>query len=139
MKKQTGIWIDTSKAIIISLKNGEENIIEINSEIENKVHHENEGDKGSFMGNGHLNNEKKFDEKRKHQTNDFLKNVINQIKKDDAFYVFGPAEMKLKLTNIIENNLELATKLKAVETTDSMTLNQVVAKVKLFYKVKINY
>ena len=139
MKKQTGIWIDTSNAIIVTLIDGKENTTEIISGIDNSVHHNNEGDKDSFMGNGHLNNEKKFEEKKKHQTNDFLKNVINHIKKDDAFYVFGPAEMKLKLTNIIENNLELATKLKAVETTDSMTLNQVVAKVKLFYKVKINY
>ena len=136
MKTQTGIWIDTSKAIIVALIDGKENSSKINSEIENSVHHNNEGNKGSFMGNGHINNEKKFDEKKKHQTNDFLKNVINQIKKDDAFYVFGPAEMKLKLKNIIENNLELVARLKAVETTDSMTLNQVVAKVKLFYKIQ---
>jgi stalled ribosome rescue protein Dom34 len=72
--------------------------------------------KGHLWETDTSNNEKKIKEKKKHQTNDFLKNVINQIKKEDAFYVFGPAEMKLKLKNVIENNLELA-------------------KVKLFYKV----
>lgn len=133
MKTQIGIWIDTSKAIIVTLINGKENILEIASEIENSVHNNSEGNKGSFMGNTHINNEKKFDEIKKNQTNDFLKKVVNQITNEDAFYVFGPAEMKTKLKNLIENNNEIASKLKAVETADSMTLNQVVAKVKAYY------
>lgn len=135
MKTLTGIWIDTSKAIIVTLIDGKEYTLEITSEIENSVHHNSEGNIGSFMGNTHVNNEKKFDEKIKNQTNDFLKNVINKIKDEDAFYVFGPAEMKTKLKNMIKNNNEIASKLKAVETADSMTLNQVIAKVKAFYNI----
>jgi superfamily I DNA and/or RNA helicase len=135
MKTQVGIWIDTSKAIIVTLIDGKEYTLEIASEIENSIHHNSEGNKGSFMGNTHVNNEKKFDEKMKNQINDFLKNVINKIKHEDAFYVFGPAEMKIKLKNLIKNNNEIASKLKAVETADSMTLNQVIAKVKAFYSI----
>lgn len=135
MKTQTGIWIDTTKAIIVSLNGGKEKIVEIASEIENSVYHNSEGNKGSFIGNTHVNNEKKFDEKKKNQTNDFLKKVMNQIKKEDDYYVFGPAEMKTKLKNLILNNNELANKLKGIETADSMTLNQVVAKVKTFYSI----
>lgn len=133
MKTQTGIWIDTSKAIIVALSNKKEKVFEIISDIDNNVHHLNEGDKGSFKGNSHLSNEKKFEEKKKHQTTEFLKNVINQIKKDDEYYVFGPAEMKLKLKKIVKDNLELGPKLKACETSDSMTVNNIVAKVKTFY------
>lgn len=135
MKTQTGIWIDTTKAIIVSLNGGKEKIVEIASEIENSVYHNSEGNKGSFIENTHVNNEKKFDEKKKNQTNDFLKKVMNQIKKEDDYYVFGPAEMKTKLKNLILNNNELANKLKGIETADSMTLNQVVAKVKTFYSI----
>ena len=65
MKKQTGIWIDGSKAIIVTLADGKESTIEIESEIENRVHHDGEGDKGSFMGSRHINNEKKL-RKEKH-------------------------------------------------------------------------
>lgn len=134
VKKQTGIWIDSSKAVIVTLSGGIENITEIKSDIENRIYHEKEGDKGSFMGSRHINNEKKFDERKKQQIDTFLKNVIEQIKKDDELYVFGPAEIKLKLKALIEDDHQLSSKLKSIESSDSMTHNQVVAKVKDFYK-----
>ena len=133
MKKQTGIWIDTSKAIIVTLSAGKESITEIESDIENRIYHEHEGDKGSFMGSRHINNEKKFTERKKHQLNNFLKNVSEQIKDSDELYVFGPAEIKLKLKHKIKSDEKLCAKLKLVETADNMTLNQVVAKVKEFF------
>ncbi|MBP6335203.1 MAG: hypothetical protein KA444_06990 [Bacteroidia bacterium] len=133
MKTQTGIWIDSSKAIIVSLAEGKENITEIKSDIENRIYHENEGDKGSFMGSHHLNNEKKFEERKRHQIDSFIKNIFEQIKQDDELYLFGPAEIKLKLKTLIENNKQLSPKLMSTETSDSMTLNQVVAKVRNFY------
>lgn len=136
MKKQTGIWIDGSKAIIVKLSDGKENITEIESDIENRIHHDDEGDKGSFMGDRHINNEKKFDERKKHQIDSFLKTVIEHIKNDDELYVFGPADIKLKLKHSIENETQIAPKLKTVEAADSMTNNQVVAKVKAFYNLK---
>lgn len=137
MKKQTGIWIDGSKAIIVKLFDGKESTIEIDAEIENRVHHDGEGDKGSFMGSHHINNEKTFEERRRHQTDSFLKNVLEQIKQDDELYVFGPAEIK----NILKQHIEkekngVGNKLKSVETADSMSLNQVVAQVKKFYELK---
>ena len=135
MKKQTGVWIDSSKAIIVKLVNGKESTIEIESEIENRVHHQGDGDKGSFMGSRHINNEKKFDERKKQQIDTFLKNVIEQIKKDDELYVFGPAEIKLKLKALIEDDHQLSSKLKSIESSDSMTHNQVVAKTKKFYSI----
>ncbi|MBK8845893.1 MAG: hypothetical protein IPO27_04670 [Bacteroidetes bacterium] len=134
MEKQTGIWIDSSKAIIVKLLDGKESTIEIQSEIENRVHHLGEGDKGTFTGIRHSNNEKKFDERKQHQINSFLKNVIEQIKSDNELYIFGPAEIKLKLKTLIEEDKHLLSKLKSVETADSMTNNQVVARVKDFFK-----
>lgn len=139
MKKQTGIWIDSTKAIIITLSDGEQKITEIQADIENRIHHNNEGDKGSFIRNQHISNEKKFEERKKHQVNTFLKNVLEQVKQDDEFYVFGPGEIKLKLKTLIENTNHLSSKLKSIETSDSMTPNQLVAHVKKFYNNKIKH
>jgi hypothetical protein len=36
-EKQTGIWIDSTKAIIVSLEDGKEAVTEIQSELENRV------------------------------------------------------------------------------------------------------
>jgi hypothetical protein len=136
MKKQTGIWIDSTKAIIVTLNDGKEFICEIQSDMENKVYHDKEGDKGSFQGNQHINSDKTFDERRKHQMNNFLKNVISSVTESDELYLFGPAETKTKLQQKINNDkaTTIARKLKSVETSDNMTSNQIVAKVKKFYK-----
>ena len=70
MKKQTGIWIDTSKAIIVSLHDGKDHMKEIESDIENSVYHEKEGNKGTFSGSHHSDSETKFTERRKKDSTD---------------------------------------------------------------------
>jgi len=134
MKKQTGIWIDGSRAVIITFSKGSEFIIEIKSDIENPIYHNSEGDKGTFMGNRHINSEKRFSERRKQQTEQFLKSVVEEIEDTDELYVFGPAEMKTKLKKEIAE-ITLHNKLKAVETASKMTTNQMVAKVKKYYNL----
>lgn len=136
MKKQTGIWIDSSKAVIMTFAEGRELIIELKSDIENKIYHHHEGNKGDFMGTRHINNEKKIAERKRQQIDHFLKTVLEEIKGADEFYVFGPAEMKTKLTKKIENGeASLRHKLKSVETADAMTTNQMVAKTKNYYNL----
>ena len=134
MKKQTGIWLDSSKAIVVTLSGTEENVKEIQSDIENRIHHESEGDQGTFMGQHHLSQERKFDERKRHQIENYVKRIIESIRNDDELYVFGPSEIKLRLKSMIEEDKQISTRLKSVETSDKMTLNQVIAKVKDFYK-----
>ena len=135
MEKQVGIWIDSKKAIIVTL-NGqkEEKITEIDSEIENSVYHNKEGDKGTFSGNHHSDSETKFDNRKKEQMNYFLKSVLFYVKGSDYLYLFGPGETKIKLEQKIHDDKSLEKiNLKAVETSDSMTLNEIVAQVRDFY------
>lgn len=139
MKRQTGIWIDSSKAIIVTLDgHKEEKISEIDSEVENSVYHNKEGDKGTFTGdrhgNRHSSSETKFDNRKKEQMDYFLKEVVSYVKGADELYVFGPAETKIKLEQKINDEKSIeAGKLRMVETADNMTLNEIVAKVKKFY------
>ena len=135
MKKKTGIWIDHKKAIIVSLNGEKENVIEIESNIENAVYHDKEGNKGTFSGSHHGNSETKFDERKINQLNDFLKEVIAKIKETDELFVFGPAETKIKLEQKIYSGKSFdISKLKSVATSNSnMTKNQIIAMVKKFY------
>lgn len=135
MEKLVGIWIDTKKAIIVTLEGQkEEKITEIDSEVENRIYHNKEGDKGNFSGKYHNDNESKFDNRINEQMDDYLDAVLSYIQGSDSLYVFGPAEAKIKLEKRIRDIKALdKINLKAVETADSMTLNQVVAQVKDFY------
>lgn len=135
MEKNIGIWMDGTKALLVDAASG--NLQTIEADIENSVHLYGEGDKGNFTGGGHhINNERKFDERRKHQTNDYLKRIAEGVKDADHLYVFGPAEMKTHFKNYIESQHGLKNKLSAVESADKMTDNQVVAAVKTFFEKK---
>ena len=132
--RQTGIWIDTSKAILVTLHEGKENVRTVDSVIENSIYHDHGGNKGTFMGRQHVNDERKFEARRKHQMSDFLEEVLQQTKDSDELYVFGPAGMKTELSKMINGGKRNPTvTLKAVETADKMSLNKIVAKVKKFY------
>jgi hypothetical protein len=135
MEKQVGIWIDSKKAIIVSL-NGqkEEKITEIDSEVENSVYHNKEGNKGTFSGTHHSDSETKFDNRKKEELDYYLKSVMSNVKGADYLYIFGPGETKKKLEQKIHDEKSLGkTNLKAVETSDKLTLNEIVAQVKDFY------
>jgi len=135
MEKQVGIWIDSTKAIIVTLEGQkEERIIEIDSDVENSVYHNKEGDKGTFSGSHHGDSETKNDNRRKEQYDFYLKDIVSIVKGADYLYIFGPGETKTKLEQRIRDEKTLdKINLKAVETADSMTLNQIVAQVKDFY------
>lgn len=134
MKKQAGIWIDSTKAIIVILEDGIEKTTTLQSDLENRVYHDKEGDKGSFFGNQHMDSQNTFDERIKHQTNAYLKEVSATIKDCDEIYIFGPAETKTKLEKKIQEEKSIFSgKLKAVEAAENMTLKQIIAKVKHFY------
>jgi hypothetical protein len=135
MEKQVGIWIDSKKAIIVTLDGKkEEKIVEIDSEVENSVYHNKEGNKGTFSGTHHSDSETKFDNRKKEELNYYLKSVMNYIKGSDYLYIFGPGKTKIKLEQLIRDEKSLGKiNLKAVETSDNMTLNEIVAQVKDFY------
>lgn len=135
MEKQVGIWIDSKKAIIVTLDGQkEEKITEIDSEVENSIYHNKEGDKGTFSGSHHSDSETKFDNRKKEQIDYFLKSVMLYVKGSDYLYLFGPGEIKIKLEQKIHDDKSLGKiNLKAVETSDSLTLNEIVAQVKDFY------
>ncbi|MGO4904891.1 hypothetical protein [Flavobacterium sp. W20_MBD1_R3] len=135
MKRQTGIWIDSSKAIIVALDGDTEKITEIDSEVENDVYHNREGNKGTFSsGDHHSTNESQFEARKEEQLNYFIKSVLSYVKKSDELIVFGPAQTKTKLEQkLMKDHLIEPGKLKAVETADKMTLNQIVEKVRRYY------
>lgn len=132
-KKQTGIWIDGKKAIVVTLNENDNQVTVIPSNIEDKTNYQQEGDKGSFMGQQHISHEKTFDERKKNQLNAFLQEVICSLKDVDGIYICGPAEVKIHLRKEVENNKNLEKVFRGIDSCEQMTENQLIAKVKNFY------
>ena len=134
MEKHTGIWLDKEQAIIINLANGNHTIKYLESNITTRERFPGEGKRFGRFGSQFLSMESKKRNAVKNQSEEYLKNIINEVKNTDKLVVFGPAEMKIQLEKAILGNNLISDKLLAVEPADNMTENQLVAWVKGYYK-----
>ena len=100
-KKQTGVWIDSFEAVIVTLFDGRENITEIKSDVENRIYHDDEGYKGTFSGDRHGNNEAKFNERKKNQLDHFLTDVISHGKFFLPILIWFQQDQKYKVHLIL--------------------------------------
>ena len=134
-KKQTGVWIDASEAIIVTLFDGGENITEIKSGIENKVHQDDKTIKGTSSSYGLEVHRNKFEQPNNNQLDHFLTDVMSQVKESDELYIFGPSETKTKLQRkIYDEHFIDYRKLIAVQNSTKMNPTEILANVREFYK-----
>jgi stalled ribosome rescue protein Dom34 len=85
-----------------------------------------------------VSKEQTADERRKHQSHNFCQMVIKKAAKADSIFIFGPGEAKLELTKEIEKIKGQHDRIAAVETSDRLTENQIIAKVEAFFSVSGN-
>jgi hypothetical protein len=78
------------------------------------------------FGGQHIDSQKSFDERKKHQINSYFKDIISTVNESDELYILDLQKQK---TNFNKKSMvkksTIASKLKSVETADSMTSNQI--------------
>ncbi len=131
MKSSIGIWIDKSKAKIIS---PEKIVKNIPSNIVSRLRIKGQGKEYGKFGKQFLSFEKSKKNRIQNQKTAFLDEVLNSIQAYDQIFVFGPAQMKNELGKLILNDYQLKDKFVEIKTSKKMTDNQLVAYVKDFYK-----
>lgn len=132
--KQTGIWLDKERAIIITLYNGD---ISVNTLLSNIEHFHIHGGSGTRLKGGPQDvvQDSKYLEREKHQLKKFFNNITSEIKDVDAIVLFGPAETCFNYNKeLVTYHKDISSKIKDVIKTDSMTKGQVKAWVKTFFK-----
>jgi hypothetical protein len=127
MEKRTGIWIDHHKAMIVDPQ--KKNITKIEAETKNLV----DRTRQTRFGEQYLNPEKKLEAKRKKVLKDYYNNVINQLDNESELYIFGPASAKIELQKELDNTHKKFTRV-TVAVSDNLTDNQIIAKVRSFFK-----
>ncbi|WP_108801968.1 hypothetical protein [Aquimarina sp. Aq107] len=132
--KNVGIWMDKEKAYIINVKENNEEMTTIFSEIEDyRIH----GGSGTRMKGGPQDvvQDSKFLEREKHQFKSYFKKIIPLIKNSDTIVIYGPAEAGEKFKKEIDENYrDLSKKVKAVLKSDSLTENQTKALIRDYFK-----
>ena len=82
-----------------------------------------------------LHREQQWNNRRKNQLRDYYKEIIGKVEDAQDIYIFGPGEAKVQLETEINRRKALSSKVKRIEPSDKMTEQQIVAKVKMFYKM----
>ena len=98
MRKEIGIWLDTNKAVLVSLLDGKnENVSILESEVESRTRFPGEK-KPSRIGSLLTNAENKILNRKKQQKHQYFNEIIKTIDDDtQALYLFGPSKTKIEL------------------------------------------
>jgi stalled ribosome rescue protein Dom34 len=121
MKKRVGLWIDHNKAVIFSLADEGAEIKRISSELKNSAR---------LSGGAQKESAEEHEDKRlSGQLNDYYNEVFDHICDAESILIFGPGEAKSELKKKLENK-KLYGNIVGFESTDKMTDNQIVAKVR---------
>lgn len=134
MKIQTGIWLDTKKAIIVHLKDGQPSSKYVASNIQTRERIEGESKQIGRFSDQYLSSEKNKGNRIKNQVSKYIKHIIEEIQSTDVVVLCGPANMKFELEKEILKHPDLTSKLLSIETKDIMTKNQMVAWVKNYFE-----
>ncbi len=132
--RKVGIWIDQKEANLITLTKKAIHSKTIYSDIETRIRIEGESKQFGRFGDQYLVDEKGKDNRVKEYTQKYMLRIVKELSKADEIFLFGPAQMKLKLEKLISGIPELAIKMKETKTAENMTHNQKLAYVKNYYK-----
>lgn len=139
MKKRVGLWLDQQKAYIVALdERGQSSVYTLESNAES--HHKSTGGGKSrsglpFMTDAPVAGDR-IKNRQQNQLKSFYHEIMDHLNDAQAIYIFGPGAAKLALEKLIRSDKSLAPKLKSVETTDSLTRNQIAARVRQYYAPK---
>ena len=132
MKKQIGIWLDLKEAEVIELNPKAISVKHIVSEIED-FHVVGGSRSKTPWGPMDTVSESKILERRKHQMKIYFDKINSLVKHADELYIFGPAETKTALHHSFKQLKGFKPVIVGVESSDSITENQKIAKVKAFF------
>jgi len=131
MKTLIGIWIDKSKAQIIT---PEKIIKTIYSNFDPKPRIDPQKREFGRFGKQIISTENTDQNRFKHQEIYFLKEVVSYCKQCESLLIFGPAYMKNRLHKLIQKDYLLKNIPVQIDTAEKMTDNQLVAYIKKHFK-----
>ena len=130
MTRETGIWIDHRKAVIVTLTGGESETKQIQSNMEKHIRFYS----GS-SGDGSA--EDMRDRQYVNRLNNFYDAVIEAILNVESIMVIGPGEAKGELVKRLERE-KFGGRIVGLVTVDKMTNRQIAEKVRQQFHVQKN-
>ena len=142
MKKMVGIWLDRRQAYIVTLLEDKfvsdevKTIFEcIESNVEPRVRLSGGSrTRRTPYGPQEIAVDGKQEKRIKQQLRQYFNRIIHAIKDASMIFIMGPGEAKVEFKRYLERSGQMADRIVKSETADKMTVNQIKAKTKDFFK-----
>lgn len=129
MASKVGIWIDHSRAVIVTIADG---VGEVEQVFSNIARHRRRAAGAVPTTSEPIPVENKAQRAYERQLNDYYDNVIAQLIDVEEIFLFGPGSAKNEMRKRIEKK-RLSTHIVDVETADKMTDRQIAQKVRAHF------
>ena len=131
---RAGMWIDTKRAVIVTLLNNQERVEKVYSGIESRKRIPGEGKHYTRMGKQYFSFEKKEEEKLNHKRKSYFQQVIEKIIDINDLIIMGPASAKSGFEKELLKSKAGAHVFIKVITAGRLTEKQIVAAIKKYFK-----
>ena len=129
MKKGAGVWIDHRKAMIVSVTEQGQSLIEVRSNVEKQLRPQGGARSMTQYGPQQAPPDDMREAAFMGHLAVYFEKVVSHLRGQSAIFLFGPGEAKGELKKRLEKD-KLGGRVVAVETADKMTDNQIAAKVR---------
>jgi hypothetical protein len=128
MKTKAGVWIDHHAAVIVALTEGGEQIQMVQSGVE-KQRHRSGGSAQVSIAAGEVPPDGAREREYQGHLACYYDGIISRLRAADEILIFGPGEAKGELNKRLSKN-NASPRVFALETTDKMTVPQIVAHIR---------
>jgi hypothetical protein len=130
MKRNTGIWIDRKKVLIMHISDDYREFKEWNSDISTRERFDGEGKEYGRFGDQYIDPEKKKQAREAGSISQLFERLAVELRSSERVLIIGPADMKNKFNDYLKEkgpnkNMQLE-----VEVADQMTNNQFKARIR---------
>jgi hypothetical protein len=136
MTKQTGIWIDHKRAVILMLNDDSETLQVVESGVERHPRFRGSSRPRTPYSAQYQQGDNQLDRQFEGHLNKYYTKVIAQLGNIDLLYIFGPGEAKYEFKRHLEQNGRKIT-IEDIENADKMTDRQIIAKVRDHFSIKV--
>ncbi len=133
MKRKVGLWIDHTRAIIVTIVGEKDETRYVNSNIGKYVHFSGGSYASPLYGICDISGKGKQDREFKNFFSGYYEGILSLIRYADSVWIFGPGAAKGELEQYLKDGLPNG-RIVGIESMGKMTGRQVVAKVRQHYQ-----
>ena len=132
MAMDVGLWIDHRKAVIVLLGDEGEDVVQLDSGIEQHTRYRGPVRPKAPYNPQYQQGDDHLDKQFTQHVNRFYEKVITYIRGADSVLILGPGEAKSEFQKRLSHN-KAGVQIAAIETAGKMTVRQISAKVRDFF------